>query len=148
MSRGARNVSAACQRRESTVRLRGRLRVRERSEFGGGARAMAAVSLPAWKQEVRSIAPRERTAETDTGLDRGVVHDVDRAFVVPGVPVAREACRSPLAAKTAVTPNLAIASAFFRPSSVSIIGSACVDVVADRVAVAAGDAAQTAGSNA
>src|SRR5262245_12630122 len=55
----------------------------ERSEFGGDAacnRGHLASGLEAG--EVRSIAPRDRSAEADTGLEGRVVHDVDRALVV------------------------------------------------------------------
>ena len=73
--------------------------------------------------EIRAIAPRQRTAQSDAGLDGGVVDDVDRPLVVRrSLRVAGEVAESVLAAKTALTPGtLAMASAFLRPSSVSII---------------------------
>src|SRR5262249_43533989 len=75
-ARGARH------RRERTD-LRLALRIRQVAELGAHAAGdcgRLASGLEAG--EVRPIAPRERTAQPDTGLDRGVVHDVDRALVV------------------------------------------------------------------
>ena len=73
--------------------------------------------------EVRAIAPRERPAQPNAGFDRRIMHDVDRALVVGrALPETREVAEIAARREIAVTPGtFAIASAFFMPSSVSII---------------------------
>src|SRR5207244_6142397 len=65
-------------------------RVGERTKFSGhatGNRCRFAAGLEAG--EVRTIAPGERSTQSDAGLDRGIMNNVDRAFVIrSALPVA------------------------------------------------------------
>src|SRR5262249_9676841 len=76
-------TSSRHARRRERSDLRLGLRVRQRAKLRGhtaGNCCDLATGLEAC--EVRSIAPRQRSTQTDARLDRAVVHDIDRAFVV------------------------------------------------------------------
>src|SRR5437867_12354162 len=68
------------------------LGVGERTELGSdAARDGRRFAARLEAGEVGPVAPREGTAQPHSGLDRGVVHDVDRAFVVGrSLAIARE----------------------------------------------------------
>ena len=73
------------------------LRVREWTELGcnaPGDRGSLAAGLEA--REVRPIAPRQRAAQPHTGLECGVVNDVDRPLVIRrALPITREVTQIP-----------------------------------------------------
>src|SRR5262245_31240451 len=58
-------------------------RVGQRAELRGhAARDRGGLAAGLEAGEVRAVAPGERAAQPDAGLERGVVHDVDRPLVV------------------------------------------------------------------
>ena len=73
--------------------------------------------------EIRPVAPGNRAAETHASLDGRVVHDVDHTLIVwRTLPEPREVAEvAARGEKCRHAGTFAISSAFFRPSSVSII---------------------------
>src|SRR3954463_15441650 len=94
---GARRVGSGLCRLGEWSHLRLALRVRERAQFSGrAARDGRRLAAGLEAGEVGAIAPRKRAAQTNLGLDRSVVDDVDGPLVIGrSLSVAREVAEVP-----------------------------------------------------